>query len=111
MSNTNSTPEIDEAAKTELELYAYNTYELYAQFKAIIANLQRKIKAGRYNPDLAPKLWQYWIDEAAKRYCREFGGAVRDTFDKATREALAREIAAQEYESIINGEYDESEAE
>lgn len=47
----------DEHAARELDLYAENTSELYGQFKSIIANLQRKIKSGKYDAAKAPVLW------------------------------------------------------
>lgn len=96
---------VDLTAARELDLYAENTSELYGQFKAIIENLKRKIKAGKYSAHLAPKLWLYWYDAAARRYCREFGGDVKTQFPKALREHLARERARDEYEKIRSGEY------
>ena len=86
----------------ELRLYAYNTYELYPQFQAIIANLQRKIASGTYDATLAPKLWRYWVDNAAKSYSREFGPCK---FPACDRQALAEQIAEEEYQGIMNGEY------
>lgn len=100
--------EIDEHAKTELELYLYNTGELHRQHEAIIENLKRKIRAGKYDDKLAPKLWQYWVDQGARAYTKEFGGThdrIQDMFPAALRRALAAEIASQEYELIMNGEY------
>lgn len=47
MSNYNETD------ARELDLYAENTSELYGQFKSIIANLQRKIKSGKYDASKA----------------------------------------------------------
>lgn len=86
---------IDETAKDELDLYAENTSELYGQKKAILANIKRKHASGKYNHALAPKLWMYWVESAAKRYAREFGGgqAWHKMFDMPTRKALAKELA------------------
>lgn len=100
--------EIDEHAKTELELYLYNTGELHSQHQAIIHNIMRKIRANKYDDSLAPKLWQYWVDQGARAYVKEFGGThdrPKDMFPAAMRRALAAEIASQEYELIMNGEY------
>ena len=86
----------DTTAANELDLYAENTSELYNQKLSILANIQRKHKSGRYDHSLAPKLWMYWVDAAARRYVKEFGspGAKIDSiFNKATREHLARELA------------------
>jgi hypothetical protein len=97
---------IDETAARELDLYAENTSELYGQFQSIIANLKRKIKAGKYSPAAAPKLWMYWYDAAAKRYVKEFGGNVQTMFPKPLREHLAAERSREEYAKITSGEYD-----
>ena len=88
----------------ELELYADNTSELYAQKCAIIKNLSRKIDRKVYNPALAPKLWRYWIDTAARLYAREFGVSC-NIFSVADRTEVARLFAESEYEMIKNGEY------
>ena len=85
--------EVDEQAMTELDLYAENTSELYNQKKSILANVKRRVDKGTYDPALAPKLWLYWVDAAAKRYTKEFGTPGSPIFNKATREALARELA------------------
>lgn len=97
-----------ESVKTELELYARNTSSLYNQFLSIIANVKRRIKNGTYDPNLAPKLWSYWVDEAAKAYAKEHGGpgADKSMFPKKLRDELAAEIAKDEFEKIKDGEYD-----
>lgn len=102
MSNYNETD------ARELDLYAENTSELYGQFKSIIANLQRKIKAGKYNAAKAPALWMYWYEAAAKRYAKEFAHSPSEwsrMFPKALRMHLAKERAEQEYRNILHGEY------
>jgi hypothetical protein len=100
---------VDVHAKQELELYAYNTFELHAQHEAIIANLLKKIQAGRYDHKLAPKLWEYWIESAAKAYCKEFcsaGQPWHKMFPTNLRRELAKEVADQEYRKITGGEYE-----
>lgn len=82
----------DQAALRELDLFAENTGELYAQKKAILANIKRRREKGTYDPAKAPKLWMYWVDAAARRYQKEFGSGS-PVFDKPTREALAQELA------------------
>jgi len=87
---------VDETAANELDLYAENTSELYGQKKAILANIQRKLKSGKYDPTKTPKLWMYWVDAAARRYVKEFGTPgqkIDSMFNKATREHLAKELA------------------
>lgn len=67
----------DPIAARELDLYIANTYELVGApnsiGKSIDANLKRKLASGKYDPALAPKAWQYLVDEGTKRYEREFG--------------------------------------
>ena len=59
----------DTEAARELYLYAANDYDLYRQnILPIILNLQRKIKSGKYKAELAPKIWRYAADNAAKTY-------------------------------------------
>lgn len=95
----------DDSMMTELNLYAENEVKLYPQFKSIIANIKRKIKAGKYDASKAPKLWLYWYDAAAKMYCKEYGGEVRTMFPKHKREWTAKERAKDEYAKIMDGEY------
>jgi len=96
---------VDETAKHELELYLYNTSELYPKFQSIIANLQKKLKALKYDHSLAPKLWEYWVEEGAKRYCKEFGGSLATSFPATLRRELAKEIADDEFQRMSRGEY------
>jgi hypothetical protein len=103
----NTSVEVDSIAATELDLYAENTSELYGQFKSIIENVKRRIKNGTYNPALAPTLWGYWYEAAAKRYVKEFGneGDMRTMFPKSLRDALAKDRAKNEYRKILAGEH------
>jgi hypothetical protein len=82
--------EIDQHMVDELDLYAENESSLYNQKKSILANISRKISSGKYDHKLAPKLWMYWVDAAARQYGHEFPGVK---FNKATREKLAHELA------------------
>ena len=81
---------VDRHKVEELHLFAENTSELYSQKQSILANVTRRRKSGTYDPKKAPKLWMYWVDSASKQYRKEFPGT---TFDKPTREALAKELA------------------
>lgn len=84
---------LDEDAMRELELYIDNDQGLYRQRLEIERNLKAKIAKGRYDPAKAPKLWQYLIDQGARKYVKEFGGEVRLTFPKTERAALAARYA------------------
>ena len=81
---------VDEHAKHELDLYISNTGEMYPQRQTIIASLQKKRAKGKYDPAKAPKAWQYYVDRGAKEYQREI---MPKAFDKATRTALAEDLA------------------
>lgn len=102
----------DESVVAELVLYADNEAKLYSQKKDILANVMRRVKKGTYDPTLAPKLWMYWVDAAAKSYAVEFddpgerGRSWSQMFPKAVREKAAQEIAEREYQDVLNGEYD-----
>ena len=80
-------------AAWELYLYADNTSELYSQKLAIIDNLRKKAIKGIYDHNKAVKLWGYWMESAARRYCREFKNDY-SIFTPATRE-LAAKIAEE----------------
>lgn len=105
--NPTSSKPIDEHAVTELRLYAENESAIYPQHQAIIASIKRKMRAGKYDPHKAPKAWLYWVDAAAKRYVREFGGDLKITFPKVVRMAVADEVARDEAERIRTGDYGE----
>jgi hypothetical protein len=100
---------IDSDAINELKLFIMNNEDLYRrQFMPIIYNIQKKIKNGTYNHELAPKLWMYLVDAAAREYVKEFGSPdqdVRDMFPKSVRQDVAKDLADQEYENIQAGEY------
>jgi hypothetical protein len=87
----------------ELLLYANNDEPLYLRkMNSFLPNVRRKIEQGKYDPALAPKLWIYWIDEAAKKYAREFPGTK---FSLASRQKAAAEVAARELQALMSGEY------
>jgi hypothetical protein len=96
---------VDRTAVHELELYAENEAALYNQKKSIIENVKRRMRSGKYDPSLAPKLWLYWFDAAARRYVKEFGGDVATMFPKAVRMAAAESAARDYAERIQSGEY------
>ena len=91
--------------QVELVLYADNESALYPQKKRIIANMKERIEKGTYDPELAVVGWQHWVDEAAKRYVKEFKVDMVKTFPIQCRRAAAKEIAEREAEAIKSGEY------
>ncbi len=87
---------VDPVAARELDLYIANTYELVGApgsiGKSIDTNLRKKLAAGKYDSALAPKAWQYLVDEGAKRYQKEFG-SDSPIFNAATRRQVAADFA------------------
>lgn len=62
--------------------------------KAFHENAARKVKAGKYNPALAPKLWVYYVERGIAAYNKEFGrGSMR--LSSAEKMALATEYARE----------------
>ena len=86
----------DEQAARELYLYADNTSELYNQKRSIIDNLRRKANKGIYDHSKAIKLWKYWMEAAARSYCKEFGCHI-SVFSPATRELAASMVESDEW--------------
>lgn len=93
------------AEQEELVLYAENESDLYPMFKTIIKQMTQRIEQGKYDPELAIKGWQHWIDKAAAKYVKEFGVEMSRTFPAGTRKAAAKEVAEREYSLIMSGEY------
>ena len=58
------------------------------------------MKKGTYDHIKAPKLWMYLVDNGAKKYVKEFGGNVKDTFPKDVRQSVAVQFS-NEYKAEI----------
>jgi len=95
----------DEHEAMDLVLSTENDAELWGhgntQGESIRKNLLLKRKKGTLNPDLAPKLFEYLMEAAAKKY-RRHGGV----YNAATRRAAAYAIAHQFLEQVEDGEWD-----
>jgi hypothetical protein len=105
---TDKTASVDQQALNELELYMENESSLHNQKKSIILNILRKKKGGRYDHNLAPKLWAYWVESGAKAYVREFGGDMKTVFPKPLRDQLAKSLADEYNKKIDAGEYSDT---
>jgi ribosomal protein L35 len=99
--------EADEIAGRELEIFAESEGTLYNQKKSIIKNLQLKMARGQYDPAKAARLWEYWLENAAKLYTRQIagGGSWSDMFSASTRRWAAKRIEAHERGRIERDEY------
>jgi hypothetical protein len=95
-------------AGVELVLFLENDPEMYRQQDAVVKNLVRKMRGGRYDHALAPKLWQYWVDAGAKRYLHEFdapSARIQDVFPIQTRQQVAQYFADQFRDEAELGNY------
>lgn len=85
----------------ELDLYAWNTGELYPARLAVV----RKMLAAPADKAVHVAAWRQWYDEAAKRYRREFTRERVIISGEAVKLA-AEERCAQVSRAIAIGEYD-----
>lgn len=101
----------DETAVRELAIWTKNDGDVWIQVReSVEANLMKKWRKGTYDHTKAPKAWMYVADAGAKTYTRTFGGSGYGSFgcfDKATRQAVAQEMADDFHAALANGEYDE----
>ena len=75
--------------KRELELFIMNDQDLYRQmFMPIIMNIVRKMKRGVYDHKLAPRLWQYLVDQGAKKYVMHMVVLLKTHFPKEQEKNL-----------------------
>lgn len=79
----------NEAEARELELWIDNTRKLYDRKRAAEEALLKKVRSGRYDHALAPKMFMYVVAEGAKDYQREFG-QMTGGFRPATRMMVAK---------------------
>lgn len=100
--------EIDEDMLRDLEITMDSDSSIYNQKMSIIKNIQRKMKSGKYDHSLAPKLWAYWVESGAKSYAKDMGSATNwsKLFPKPLRDKLAEQLADQYRDAIESGEYD-----
>ena len=88
---------VDDIAVDELVLYIKNDDQIYRNYTIpVVKNLARKKSKGVYDKDLAVKAFEYVAKAGANKYTKEFG----DTFNPATRNAVAKELL-NEYEDYI----------
>lgn len=105
---------VDEAAAEALELWIDNTANLSpggpsGKGRAIVINLMRKVRKGKYDPALAPKIWMYLVDDGAKDYVKhdDERRPWHVKFNMATRKALAERYARRFEEEVEAGEWDD----
>lgn len=102
-------PAVDQAAARDLELYIENDGQLYrSQTAPILTNLAKKRRAGKYQHDLAVKLFGYLVEAGAKKYAQEHadGQPWNKLFDVPTRRAVAESLARSFETEYDLGNYD-----
>lgn len=97
VSGVNKAPKFyDKDMAREISLFADNDADLYRQSRRpILINLSKKFKKGTFKVDLASKLWVYYIENAMKKYHKEFikRGTWSSLLKPADRKLLAMEYA------------------
>lgn len=98
---------VDQGVVDELKISIENDRKLYDQkIIPIVKNLQKKIKSGKYDHKLAPKLWMGLVELGAKEYQKQYGSddiKWSDAFPKAVRMAVAQEFA-DEYKAELDAQ-------
>lgn len=95
-------------AADELHLFMTNDDPTMTgnQIKSIRKNLALKMKKGKYDSALAPKIWMYLVDAAAQSYLKQYGSPgdrVDSLFNKATRMVVATALAKQFEQDVKSG--------
>ena len=94
--NISGLPSGDIDAMREIRLFADNDSQLYFSSKRpILQNLSKKYIKGVFDIDKASKLWLYYIENAMKKYAKEFGGKWNTLLSVHDRKLLAYEYAVE----------------
>ena len=89
---------ISREALVELELYIQNDGTLYdGVIRSITTNLDKKVRAGKYDGKLAPIAWMHAVDEGARRWSKDYGDDspqdARQHFPTDLRKKIAEDMA------------------
>ena len=99
--------ETDSAAAQELKLFTENDGDLYHhQTTSILKNLATKKANGKYDHNLAAKLFMYLAESGAKKYAKEFGGVWNLMFPVTVRKEVADEWRDEFEDEYKIGSYD-----
>lgn len=96
---------VDKDVLEDLDVFMENTGSLDTKKMTIINNLKRKIEAGTYDKNQAPRAWMHWIEDGIKAYVREFSVNPRSMFPMDLKNALADRLAKRYEEAIKNGDF------
>jgi hypothetical protein len=99
--------ETDQTAAQELKLTTENDGDIYRQTTtSILKNLATKKASGKYDHDLAVKLFMYLAEAGAKKYAQQFGGVWHVMFPVDVRRQVAAEWRDEFEVEYKNGSYD-----
>lgn len=76
----------------ELYLYLINKEVFYSLLMNIERNLYKKLKKGIFNAEKAEKAFYNTVTEAAKDYCKNFGGIYHQVFTVNIRKQVCKEL-------------------
>ena len=94
----------------ELELFIDNDGDLYRQrVVPIQTNLITKIAQGKFDINLAPKIYKYLIEDGMKKYAKEYADPEygKVMLNKAQKENLAKEYVNRFLNEAALGNYEE----
>ena len=98
----------EKAAARELKLFLDNDFDLHRQQEEPIQkNLIRKIKKGIFDAQKSAVLYRHLVDNAAKKYSKEFGVNAAQIFPGPIRNAVARQKAAEFIRDFRTGQFSE----
>lgn len=96
----------DDIAARELFLYTVNKEPLYNDICSVLKSLYRKAMKGQYIIDKASDAFAGVVKSAAIMYTAEFGsGSYYDTFNRATRQEVCRQLEDYFHEEIMKGDF------
>ena len=96
----------DDIAAHELFLYTTNKQPLYNDIRSALKCLHRKAMKGQYVIDKVPDAFAGVVKSAAIMYTAEFGsGSYYDTFNRATRQEVCRQLEVFFHEDIMKGDF------
>ena len=92
-------------------MFLTNDAQIYrSRLQPIYKNLVTKMAQGKYDDKLAVKAFMYAVDDAAKKYTKEYdapGAKWTNVFDKKTRMAVATTLAFEFKDEADLGNYDD----
>ena len=98
----------DQSVVIELRDFINNDGDLHRQqHQPIRKNLMTKLGQGRFNAKLAVKLFMYLVDAGAKKYSKDHGGTWHESFPKAVRLKVAKELLDEFVAEAKLGNYDD----